>query len=254
MKNYKILVLISVVYCFFSCQKEQFPLYENNAGVYFDKQKKGELLEKAYSFFQNPNKLADTIFLPVYIVGNTSGVDRVFKAKVVEGKNTNAPVSTYVILEGTVKAGSTVGELPIKVIKKTELESAVYSFELSLVPSDDFPLIDLALSNYKVSLTAMLTKPDNWGDYCSIWFGKKYSDNWLKFIVKTVGNANIGQTMSKSFIQYLNYGLPKEYVISRFPDPVMNAYSLKVRLALRDYNKNSKEPLKHDDGTVVIMP
>ena len=253
MKTYKIVSIMFALLCLFSCEQEQIFLYEENSGVYFDLNE-DKLLEKSYSFFRNPGKEADTIYLNVNVIGNIMDRDRVFKAEVIPGELTNAPESSYEILDGVVPAGSYVGSLPVIVNRVPELEDGIYSIELKLISSDDFPLIDLAKSTYFISFTSLIAKPDNWDLYCSYFFGEKYSENWLLFIVEATGDPDIGVTMHPWFEAYINYGLSVEQSLLFLPDPIMASYSISVRVALREYNNTHAEPLKHNDGELVEMP
>ena len=215
MKTYKIYIIALFTISLYACEKEHIDLYEGNSGLYFTLG--DEMLETTYSFFKNPGIDIDTVNLQVFVVGNIADYDRTFSAEIVQGENTDAPEASFEILEGRVDSGATTGILPVRIVNVPELATSTFSIEIKLVPSTEFPLIDFAFQTYKLSFSSILTKPENWDDYLSYWFGETYSDNWLLFIVESTSDPDIGSTMHPDIPLYIAYGYPLSFLLSFFP-------------------------------------
>ena len=252
MKKIHFYIISFIFISLFSCKEQDVELYENNPGVYFPIQ--DEDLIYYYSFFSDPSiQLGgkDTIYLDVNVSGLISDKDRNFLAEVIEGDNTNGLTDQYKILPGIVKANEITGKLPIEITRTDDLSDKSRTIEIKLKPNEEFPFMDLAIKNYVLSYTSLITKPNSWDSFEVYFFGK-YSRKWYSFIAETLGVAEFIQHKKDWWDWYLSESVSSAK--SAGADAIMTAYETKMRITLRDYNNSHAEPFKHDDGEPVVMP
>ncbi len=235
MKNIKHLLAIVVLASLAACEKDnEIALYKENAGVYFY-----NTMEDSYNFILNPDLEVDTFINDrVRISGSASDVDRYFKAEIVESDETNALQGQFELLQGVVPANSYTGYLPIKLNRTAEMDTATFSIEYTLVASDDFPMIDFASENCKISCTAGFVKPAMW--FLFEWDYGTYSNTWFKFILSVCKDYE--------FYNEADWSMSNNDWNTHYD------YVSMVKLALAEYNNSHDEPLKHDDGSEVVMP
>lgn len=226
-----IFFLLLTVIVISSCEKQEVPIYQQEGGAFFALTSKMQTTE--YSFLLHPTVDFDTVKLDVFVTGDTSAYDRVFNSELVLGENTTAEDDQYEILEGIVPAGKSYGILPVKIYKTEALNDSIYSIEIALAESKDFPIMDFSLCTYKVSFTSLIVKPRKYDRWCSRYFGS-YSTNWFRFILSVTGDPELGTNNKSKLVYY--------------------SYQSMLRIALRDYNNSHEDPLRHDDGTIVVMP
>ena len=218
-----------------SCQKEELPYYDDIAGIYFNG------MYWSYSFMESPDKSVDTLNLPTLISGMHKDYDRTFRVKLYP-KYTTAPAELYEVLDGTVKAGSYDGILPIVVRKADILEDTVFKIAIGLTETEDFPELNLGQNIYLVEFTAKIIRPANWG-LLRYYFGE-YSTRWWKKIMEWTG---------RNSIPYNPDHPDKETWWMNVDD--VKAFKTLVTRKLQEYNGDHPgEPLTHDDGLQAGLP
>ena len=85
------LVPALVMFAMASCKEDVPTLFNESDGIYFSA-KDDSLF---YSFAKYPNRLTDTIKLPVTLLGKPAGVDRVITAEKGTGTDVNAIEGTH---------------------------------------------------------------------------------------------------------------------------------------------------------------
>lgn len=262
MIKYRILILFSLSMIFASCEKEEVFTYNREAdGVFFVNDTSDItpefILPIEYSFMNNPTLEFDTVYIYTRVSGNTADYDRMFNVELVDGDITTGTADQYEILEGVVPAGSHIGTLPIVINKTEELKDDAYSLELKLVASEDFKNTDNHLFNAYLNYTALIAKPDLWDIYLYYWFGD-FSRNYYGFIIEQLGTTEIAQYLYEEDYGWLYYEDTGWYTFDEwmgyYPDPVMNGYKNFIKIALEEYEATNGEPLKHNDGSVVVLP
>ena len=162
------------IFILLGCQKEDLPYYTNTPGVYFNGS------SWSYSFIEDPAKSVDTLGLPVLISGNKEAFDRIFRAEVIPD-STTAPAELFQLLDGTVKAESFDGILPVVVRKADILQDTVFRIQIRLIPTEDFTELRLGTNSYQIDFTAKVIQPANWWDLH--WYFGEYSTLWWKKII-----------------------------------------------------------------------
>lgn len=245
-KIFKILFYVAIFYLSTSCEKVETPLYEQSATVYFGEN------TRVYTFVENLDRIPigyDTINIPLQISGYAMDYDRQVKMEVVKSDTLHtAEDNMYSIGEGYIKANLYKGYVPVRVNYSPALNDSVYVIRVRLVPSKDFPGVDLNGKTISISITNKFTQPTNW-NRLSLYFGD-YSNSWYKFILEVTEQPS------------LPYWSPKGSADPNNPDPEkwtmtgdeIKAYAAKVKVELEKYNNGPNGPMLHEDGPKKGQP
>jgi len=194
-------LLISLSVAFASC-KPDVPLLFNSAdGVYFN----AGVDSIVYSFAKFPNRLTDTIKIPVALLGNMSAMDREITIESVAGGDANAIAGTHykLLTPYKIPANSTTALIPIVVYKTGDMDSIVATLKLQLKENSAFTIGINAKAAIKIKI-AYLQKPATWGDLAGLpWAG--YSTNfgtWTKTKYKVILNALYDPTSDSTISEF----------------------------------------------------
>ena len=206
--------------------EEKPALFTDTDGLYFG------TVDTAisYSFAKYPKKVADTIQLPVNVLGNSAATDRPIGIEVVAINDASAA------LEGThfkifsnpfVPANAHKSVIQVAVYRTADLESgSAVKFAIRLKKDANFPSEGIT-SNQKVVINlAYIQKPVTWGEFTGSVTGyfAGYKDNFgswtptkYKLILEALYDSETGTTIT-------------EFPINRFNPPVIyNQYVATVR-------------------------
>lgn len=241
-----IIIAALVMAAFASCKKSELTAYDQPPQVQF------------YKLFDNPSKdsfvysfaikppalLADTVKLPVRISGLSVDKDRVINLKAVADSTSAVEGTDYKIHRAIVKAGNYEDSVEIVVFRKPDMKNAEKRLLLEIIASADFQpgLVNTPAGNDQLKLSGgsirmlvkvndFLTKPSNWDQYLTTYFGP-YSRVKYAFIIQVTGRSEFpfGAT-----------GLP----FGQF-----GAYQNMMRQALADYVKDHG-PMIDENGNTI---
>jgi hypothetical protein len=229
----KVILSISVlaaVFFYVACTPEKPAVFEQADGIYFNAA--SDTL--TYTFAKYPNRVKDTLWIPVRLLGNASQNDQPITIEKGAGADVTAMEGVHYKLMDTytMPAGKFSTTLPVIVYRTPDLEAAAVSFKLELKANEHFALGITSKAGIKVNL-GFLQKPTNWGDFgggSGLWAG--YSTNfgtWTKTKYKLILDAlydPVGDTTISEFpyprfsppaitFQYLQ--IVKNYLRTNYP-------------------------------------
>jgi hypothetical protein len=216
---------------FTACKPDAPLLFNSPTGIYFN----APADSISYTFAKYPNRLVDTLKIPVSVLGNISAQDREIAIEAVPGGDANAVEGTHYKLLPPYKfpANSTTAFLPVVVYRTGDMDSTVATVKLQLKENPSFSLGITSKTAIKLKV-GYLQKPPTWGETGGLpWAG--YSTNfgtWTKTKYKMildalydpvgdttitefpVGNRFIGQYPT-AYNQYLQ--IVKNYIRTKYP-------------------------------------
>ncbi|HEY1115800.1 MAG TPA: DUF4843 domain-containing protein [Chitinophagaceae bacterium] len=221
--------LMVLVIIMSSCTRQDLQPFQAQPAVNFVKVE--NLHSLTYSFMANPsNEYIQEV--PVYIIGDSSSVDRSFDVMVVNDTSTTARPDQYEIIGGVVKAGEFSGKLYIRLLKSPALDTSTVTLKLKLVDSDDFKAGNLESSQFTVSWTNKVVIPA-W-TFFRFFFTSVPSTAAYRLIVQTTGLTTL---TAKQYTQEIGVA-GVQAMATTFGDYV------------KQWNKDHpNNKLKHDDGT-----
>jgi hypothetical protein len=182
------LVICAMLVAFAACSPDDPLQFNSPDGAYFNA--KSDSI--TYSFAKYPNRLSDTVWVPVSVLGNMSAQDREISIEAVAGAGINAEAGKHykLLTPNKIPANSTTANIPVVVYKTGEMDSVLISLKLQLKQNSNFEIGITSKSTIKVRIV-YLQKPPTWGDPTGLpWAG--YSTNfgtWTKTKYKMILNA-----------------------------------------------------------------
>jgi hypothetical protein len=231
------------------CKEDVPTVFAEPDGIYFSASSDSVY----YTFAKYPNRVSDTIKVPVTVLGKPADKERAISIEKVSEAGINATEGVhYKLLQPyTLPAGKVSTLLPIVVYKTGDLDSLLISFKLQLKGNENFISGISAKTSLKIKV-GFLQKPPTWGELTGLqWAG--YSTNfgtWTRTKYKVVLNAlydPVSDTTVSEFpygrsqppaiyIQYLQ--LVKNYIRTKYPGNY--SYPRGIGATLRDPdNKDS---------------
>jgi hypothetical protein len=183
---------------------------------------------------------ADTLYIPLHVMGNSAPVDRLVAVEAVE-EASNVPSSSYTIGEASIPANAFHGQIPVviqRAVPGFDLASESVRLALRLVANDHFEPGVPGTSTFTVIWCDFLTQPETWSLISVV---GPFSQARYKFIIDTTGETEF----------------------SAYEKGQYRARSLLYRLreALAEYNADPSNagrpegwPYLDDDGTPLIFP
>ncbi|MDI3321446.1 DUF4843 domain-containing protein [Pinibacter soli] len=224
-----------------SCKKEEIKIYKDDPAVYFTAP------TYSYSFTQDIDSSAKTIYLAVKLSGNKSDHDRSFNIQIVNDSNTNVPATLYEIKQGKVPGNSFDGKVAIVLKRNATVDSSIVKMRVQLVGSNELdpmlsPIVD-------ITWTGKIIQPSNW-KWLKYYFGTPFSTGWYKFMIQAAGVSSFPYDPTQAAADPVTWWWNANQI---------QAYGLKVKEALINYNAaHPGNELKHDDGAyagqLVTMP
>jgi hypothetical protein len=194
-----------------------------------------------YSFKMiDATQQADTLYVPLHVIGNSAPVDRPVAVEVVE-ETSNIPSSTYTIGEASIPANAFHGQIPVviqRAVPGLDLTSESARLALRLVVNDQFELGIPGTVTFTVIWCDFLTQPATWSLISVI---GPFSQARYKFIIDTTGETEFSAYEKGQYrVRSLLY---------------------RLREALAEYNADPSNagrpegwPYLDDDGTPLIFP
>lgn len=170
MKNWTLFILAIIVMGVSSCGENPDFVYHSQDNIYLDYEDTTARMI-SYSFAYTPEKVEDTIYIPVKISGKIETYDRSFKLVVLDTATTAEPALHYEPFKDayTMPADSGTVRVPVVIYNKDpELADKTVSLAFALVATEDFK-IDFPHLNYaKISFSNRLEQPNWW----MFWMGQ----------------------------------------------------------------------------------
>lgn len=216
-----------------SCTKDNLTLYDDDAHLYFEKNVNDISKDStSFSFAIKATELTvDTIYLKVRTMGKISKLARQINLKVADNSTAIAG-KHYRLLPYVMPADSFKVKLPVLVMRNPDLLKKEVFLELNIIESADFKPGVAKQLNYKVKINDFFSKPDNWDQRISVFFGT-FSERKFAFIFKTLG-------LSK-------FVYPEEIPYSQ-----MVFFKLKLKNALLEYEKINGPMIDELDNRVAF--
>ena len=164
MKNLIICILLVSALGLASCSDNPEFLYDSPDNIYFNF-KDTASSSITFSFAYTPEKVADTIFVPVKISGIISNQDRYFKLAVVDTATTAEQDLHYEAFKDSYVMPADSGTISVPVIiynKDPELEESTVSLAFTLIPTTDFEVTMIDVIDGKISFSNRLEQPGWW--------------------------------------------------------------------------------------------
>ena len=210
------------------CKEDVPTVFAEPDGIYFN----APADSMTYTFAKYPNRLSDTLKIPVTVLGSAAGTDRTISLEKLSGADINGTEGVhYKLLQPyTLPAGKVSTTLPVVIYRTGDMDSLSFSFKFQLKANENFISGISTKTSLKIKV-GYLQKPPTWGDFNGQpWAG--YSDNfgtWTKTKYKVVLDAlydPVSDTTVSEFpfgksqppviyIQYLQ--LVKNYLRTKYP-------------------------------------
>lgn len=169
-----ITILMATVVGMTACQKAEKVSYHSADNIYFDLDPWGERDSILYTFAYHPERLKDTVWIPVSISGNRGGMDRNYSVKVIDTATSAVVNKHYEPLKDLYKMPAGYGFQYMPVIlynTDTLLVKRTYSLTIQMVATGDFGTGFSSLITARIVFSNKLEKPKWW----DMWLGGYYS-------------------------------------------------------------------------------
>src|SRR6187401_1631263 len=210
------------------CKEDVPTVFAEPDGIYFS----APADSVTYTFAKYPNRLIDTLKIPVTVLGKAADKDRTLSLEKLSGADINGTEGVhYKLLQPyTLPAGKVSTTLPVVIYRTGDMDSLSINFKFQLKANENFISGISAKTALKIKV-GYLQKPPTWGDLTgNQWAG--YSLNmgtWTKTKYKVVLDAlydPVSDTTISEFpftrfgppavyIQYLQ--LVKNYIQTKYP-------------------------------------
>lgn len=169
------IVLLAAVALMTACKKQEIDSYHGAENLYFDIAISGFTDSVLYTFAKFPEKVKDTVYIPVRVAGNlNSDKDRTYSVKVIDSGTTAIPNIHFEKLKDQYlfSAGKGIQYLPVILYNTdTLLLNRSFSLSLEILPGGDFNADITRLITTRLVFSAKLEKPFWW----NMWLGAYYS-------------------------------------------------------------------------------
>jgi len=210
------------------CKEDVPTVFAEPDGIYFN----APADSMTYTFAKYPNRLSDTLKIPVTVLGSAAGTDRTISLEKLSGVDINGTEGVHYKLLQPYKlpAGKVSTILPVVIYRTGDMDSLSINFKFQLKANENFVSGISAKTSLKIKV-GYLQKPPTWGDLTGLqWAG--YSLNmgtWTRTKYKVVLDAlydPVSDTTVSEFpygrsqppaiyIQYLQ--LVKNYIRTKYP-------------------------------------
>jgi hypothetical protein len=210
------------------CKEDVPTIFAEPDGIYFS----APADSITYTFAKYPNRITDTLKIPVTVLGKAADKDRTITLEKLSGTDINGTEGVhYKLLQPyKIPAGTVTTMLPVVIYRTGDMDSLSFTFKFQLKANENFVSGISAKTSLKIKV-GYLQKPPTWGDLTGIqWAG--YSANmgtWTRTKYKLVLNAlydPVSDTTISEFpfsrfgppavyIQYLQ--LVKNYIRTNYP-------------------------------------
>ena len=220
--------MFAAILPFAACKEDVPTVFAEPDGIYFS----APADSMTYTFAKYPNRVSDTLRIPVTVLGNAAGGDRAISIEKLSGAEINGTEGVhYKLLQPyTLPAGKVSTTLTVVIYKTGDMDSLSINFKFQLKANENFVSGISAKTSLKIKV-GYLQKPPTWGEPTGLpWAG--YSTNfgtWTRTKYKVVLDAlydPVSDTTVSEFpftrfappaiyIQYLQ--LVKNYIRTKYP-------------------------------------
>ncbi len=224
------------------CEPNQLIPFEQKASVYFGNPVVfgAANMETSYTFAKYPNRLVDTMHIPVTLSGELAAEDREINIALSDSSIVNATpgVEFKLLPPYRLPANKVSTTIPVALYRTAAMDSLVYTFILKIAASNDLEAGVAAQTQYRVNV-AYLQKPSDWDRYANTQGWAGYTANfgtWTRTKYKVVLDALYSPTGDSSITNFPG---------TRFsPPPIFSQYLIIVRNYIRtNYPGNYSTPL-----------
>jgi len=222
------IIILGAILPFAACKEDVPTVFAEPDGIYFS----APADSMTYTFAKYPNRLIDTLKIPVTVLGKAADKDRTISLEKLSGADINGTEGVhYKLLQPyTLPAGKVSTTLPVVIYRTGDMDSLSFSFKFQLKANENFISGISTKTSLKIKV-GYLQKPPTWGDFFGTqWAG--FGDNfgtWTKTKYKVVLDAlydPVSDTTVSEFpfgksqppviyIQYLQ--LVKNYLRTKYP-------------------------------------
>ena len=210
------------------CKEDVPTVFAEPDGIYFS----APADSMTYTFAKYPNRLSDTLKIPVTVLGSAASTDRTISLEKLSGVDINGTEGVHYKLLQPYKlpAGKVSAMLPVVIYRTGDMDSLSINFKFQLKANENFVSGISAKTSLKIKV-GYLQKPPTWGDLTGLqWAG--YSLNmgtWTRTKYKivldalydpvsdtTVSEFPYGRSQPPAiYLQYLQ--LVKNYIRTKYP-------------------------------------
>jgi len=212
------IIILGAILPFAACKEDVPTVFAEPDGIYFS----APADSMTYTFAKYPNRLIDTLKIPVTVLGKPADKDRAISLEKLSGVDINGTEGVhYKLLQPyTIPAGKVSTLLPVVIYRTGEMDSLSFNFKFQLKANENFVSGISAKTALKIKV-GYLQKPPTWGEFTGQqWAG--YSDNfgtWTRTKYKVVLDA-LYDPVSDTTVS--------EFPFSRFGPPVIYTQYLQL--------------------------
>lgn len=186
-----------------ACKKEDKLIYRNDPKIYIYKNWLNYQYDSVnYSFaIKNSDRVRDTVWATVRIMGDASPQDRVIDFRPVDSLTTAVKGRDYELMNYIMPADSFATKLGIIIKKTPEMDVKEVKIVMKLMASKDFKTGIYDQLFYRVVISNILVKPSDWDSWLKNYFGD-YSERKYRFIIDVLGISEFTNSMSYSEYSY----------------------------------------------------
>jgi len=211
-------ILFAAILPFAGCKEDVPTIFAEPDGIYFS----APADSITYTFAKYPNRVSDTLKIPVTVLGKAADKDRTITLEKLSGTDINSTEGVhYKLLQPyTIPAGKVTTMLPVVIYRTGDMDSLSINFKFQLKANENFVSGISAKTSLKIKV-GYLQKPPTWGDLSGLpWAG--YQPNfgtWTKTKYKVILDA-LYDPVSDTTVS--------EFPFSRFGPPVVYTQYLQL--------------------------
>ncbi|WP_224996335.1 DUF4843 domain-containing protein [Cesiribacter sp. SM1] len=193
MKHQTFIPVLLLLGCL-ACQQDNVEPYASKDNVYFNY--KDDENSLSYTFAYNPEKTADTLFLPLAIAGNRVVHDRKLKLAILQEQTTATAGLHFEPLQEYYVLPADSGKLQVPVIlynTDPELQQKTVSIAFTTAASEDFDVLFSERNKFTIEFSNRLERPLWW----TLWEDQlaNYSRVKHELYLVVVGNVDLLASM-----------------------------------------------------------
>src|SRR6187200_1935033 len=207
------IIILGAILPFAACKEDVPTVFAEPDGIYFS----APADSMTYTFAKYPNRLIDTLKIPVTVLGKPADKDRTISLEKLSGIDINGTEGVhYKLLQPySLPAGKVSTTLPVVIYRTGDMDSLSIYFKFQLKANENFISGISTKTSLKIKV-GYLQKPPTWGELTGLqWAG--YSLNlgtWTKTKYKVVLDAlydPVSDTTVSEF-PFSRFGPPAVYI------------------------------------------
>ena len=219
------LLMFVLLVAFAACAPDDPLKFNSPDAVYFNASSDSI----TYSFAKYPNRVTDTVWIPVSVLGNMAAQDREISIETVAGENGQAGKHYKLLSPYKIPANNTTTNIPVVIYRTGDMDSLLISLKLQIKQNNNFEIGINSKSTIKIRI-GYLQKPSTWGELTGFrWAGNSANfGSWTKTKYKiiltalydqgsdsTITEFPITAPFPSSYAQYLQ--IVKNYIRTNYP-------------------------------------